>query len=271
MAEETVTQTTTAEEGVESATTGTTTGTTTEEGTESGTVVEKKTTEEVPEQSKAVKELISVRKRAQMAEAELAHYKSLATQTTTPEKVDETAKPLVMPKSEDFKTWDEYEEAKGEYFIAKAEERFAAKYNTNLQKHNTETAEKDFQERIALAMEDNPVLEDILADKTMTISPAMAEVIKGSDMSPQLLIYLNDNRKEAKRLSLLSPTMAAKELGKIEAAIAVAPKPIPPKKVSTAPEPIKTVSGVGTAKVDEDQLPIDEWMKRRNAAQFKRK
>ena len=269
MAEETVTQTTTAEEGVESATTGTEVKPVeTTEGAASVTA-EEKPTEGAPEQSKAVKELISVRKRAQLAEAELAHFKSLATQTATPEaKADTKAEPLVMPKSEDFKTWDEFEDAKGEYYIAKAEERFAAKYNTNLQKHNTEAIEKDFQERIALATEENPILEDILADKNLTISPAMAEVIKGSDMSPQLLIYLNDNRKEAKRLSLLSPVMAAREMGKLEATIATAPKPAPPKKISSAPEPIKTVSGVGETKVDEDKLPIDDWVARRNAAQF---
>ena len=272
MAEETVTLTTTAEERVESATT--TTETSTEnapDGKETSTETPETPAEtgSAPEQSKAVKELIQVRKRAQTAEAELAHYKALAAQTAVPEPVkDEPAKVLEMPKSSDFATWDEFEDAKAEYLIARAEERFAKKYTENLQKVNTDKTEETFQERIAEAAEKNPLITDILADKTMPISPAMAEIIKASDVAADMLVYLHDNRKEALRIRGLSPILAAKEMGRIEATLTSTPKPPPPKKVSQAPAPIKTVTGNGSPAVDENSLPIEDWIARRNATQF---
>ena len=41
------------------------------------------------------------------------------------------------------------------------------------------------------------------------------------------------------------------------------PKPAPPKKVSAAPEPVKPLAGSSPATIDEDDLPMEEYYKRR--------
>ena len=236
-----------------------------------------------PKQSKAVKELISVRKRAQQAESEAAYYKALAQAGSgqglppqapqpayNPQKPAEFAD-VVAPKQEDFDTWEAYEAKKEEYLIAKAGKQFMEQFNKNISMYNQSQAERTFETRIEAAAKENPAIRAILADNTLPINNNMAEVVKASELAPQLLTYLNENRAEAARIYGLSPMMAAKELGRVEALIQNTPKAAPPKRVSQAPEPIKTVNGVGSPVTDESKLSMDEWVERRNMAQYKKK
>lgn len=84
-------------------------------------------------------------------------------------------------------------------------------------------------------------LVEIVQDETLPISPAMADVLRSSDKPAELLVHLNKNRDEAMRLSQLSPTAAALEMGRLESKLE-APKP---NAVSNAPEPIETVGDRG--------------------------
>ena len=237
-----------------------------------------------PKQSKAVKELINVRKRAQTAEAEAAYYKALAQQGSgqglppqAPQPAYDPNKPVVdipttkAPKSEDFETWEEFEAAKEDHLLAKARQQFIADFNRNIQLNNQSQAEQNFAAKIESASITNPAIRTILTDATLPINKEMAEIIKSSDNAPDLLVYLNEHRKDAARIHGLSPIMAAKELGRIEAMLENTPKAPPPKKISQAPEPLKTVSGSGSNQVDESKLSIDEWVARRNKAQFNKK
>jgi len=237
-----------------------------------------------PKQSKAVKELITVRKRAQAAEAEAAYYKALASAGSgqglppqAPQASYDPQKPIVdttvppAPKQEEFDTWEAYETAKEEYLIKKAGAQFMEHFNKNIQAFNQSKAEREFETRIEAAAKENPAIRAILADNTLPINNHMAEVVKASEIAPQLLTYLNENRAEAARIYGLSPMMAAKELGRVEALIQNTPKAALPKRVSQAPEPIKTVNGVGSPVTDESKLSMDEWVARRNMAQYKKK
>jgi hypothetical protein len=234
---------------------------------------------------KAVRELIAVRKRAQQAEADAAYYKALAQAGSgqglppqAPNLSHDPQKPVTSipqtttaPRSEDFETWDEYESAKEAHLLAKAGQVFMQDFQRNMQLHNQQQVEVAFQQKIDKAAEENPVLKSIVVDQTMPISAAMAEVIKSSDAGPELLLYLHNNRTEAANIRNMSPIVAAKELGRIEAMLAAKPKPTPPRRVSMAPEPVKTVVSKGSSVIDEDKLPMDEWVKRRNENQFKHK
>lgn len=237
-----------------------------------------------PAQSKAVKELITVRKRAQAAEAEAAYYKALAAAGSgqglppqAPHPAYDPQKPIVptelppAPKQEDFDSWEAFETAKEDYIVKKAGAEFMRHFNTNIQAYNQSQAERSFEQRIEQAAVQNPAIRQILTDNTLPITNTMAEVIKSSESSAQLLVYLNENRQDAARIATMAPFMAAKELGRIEAVLQNTPPPPKPKKISQAPEPIKTVNGAGSPVVDENNLPMEEWVARRNAAQFKKK
>ena len=98
----------------------------------------------------------------------------------------------------------------------------------------------------------------------------MATVIKSSENPAELLRYLDKHRVEAAQMKVMPPELGAAAMGKLLARLENAPPPEPPKRVSQAPEPIRTVKAKGSGQIDEDKLPMDEWVKRRNQKQFKK-
>jgi hypothetical protein len=139
-------------------------------------------------------------------------------------------------------------------------------------KTTEEETNRTFMDRMEKAAETDPELLEEYKDPTLPVSPAMASVIRESDVAPKLVRYLVDNRKEASRIAKLGPMAAARELGKIEAKVtAPPPKVEKPKTVSQAPEPIKTLTTDGKTVVDLESLPMDDFVKRRNAQQYGRK
>jgi hypothetical protein len=57
-------------------------------------------------------------------------------------------------------------------------------------------------------------------------------------------------------------------MGMVEAKIGFAPVVEPPKRVSSAPEPVKAVATTSSAVVDEDTLPMEEYHKRRTQQNY---
>lgn len=235
------------------------------------------TVQEGSEPSKAVKELITQRKRRQEAEKEAAYLKGQldALQRVAP--VQEPARQVVSsdvpPSPEAFETWEEYERAKDEFLVTQAEKRVTAKFQQQAQQTHAQKLRSMFDQRIEEAAKEDPSIPLIVSDSTLPIHQRALPIIYESEVSPQLLKYLDNDRDEAKRLYSLfnsNPILAVREFTKIELKLVNAPKPEPPKKVSLAPEPIKTVTPSGSSVVDEDSLPMEEWVKRRNQAQFKK-
>ena len=104
-----------------------------------------------------------------------------------------------------------------------------------------------------------------MSDPTLPVSPDMASLIKQSDLSVELLKYINDNRQAAQRMMQMAPAQLGYEMGRLEASIVAKAQTVKveaPKKVSMAPEPIQTVTSAGPTEADPDSMPIEEWMKR---------
>lgn len=87
------------------------------------------------------------------------------------------------------------------------------------------------------------------------------ELVTESDAAAQLLYHLGQDLDEASRIASLKPAQMARELTKLEYRLSQpAPKP-----VSKAPAPIKPIgSGKPTESGLSDDLPVDEWLRRRN-------
>jgi hypothetical protein len=81
--------------------------------------------------------------------------------------------------------------------------------------------------------------EQVAYNPNLSITPIMAEAIQASDVGPEVAYFLGTNPKEAERISRLQPFMQAKEIGKIEAKLAINP---PVKKSTSAPAPISPVT-----------------------------
>lgn len=103
------------------------------------------------------------------------------------------------------------------------------------------------------------------------ISDLMADAIRMENNGTDIAYYLGKNVKESVRIAKLSPVQQAIEIGKL--AVSLASK-APVKKVSSAPEPIRPISGSApaTLKYGVDDPRSDktmthaEWIKARNKA-----
>lgn len=220
---------------------------------------------------KHIEELKSQRKKRQIAEQEAAYWRGqaeargAAVQQPEPQAVPQREyAPIepVAPTYEQFESYDEYERAKDTYLVQMAEHRLYQKLQEQRAREAQQHQQAMFQQRLAQAAETDPTILDIVTDKTLPVSDAMAQLIQQSDSAPQILKWLDNNRKEAGRIAAMHPIMAARELGIVEARLQSAPKPAPPKTVSMAPEPIQTVNSIGATDPNPDSLPIEEWMKK---------
>lgn len=233
--------------------------------------------EQGSEPSVPVKELIAQRKKRQKAEQEAAYWRGQAEARAVQEQqvkppVQQQAQqgPPQAPKLDDFETFEQYEQAKDEYVIQAAEYRIAQKIAQQQQVVRTRSVEQAFEQKFEAAAKEDPSLIEIRNDPTLPVSPVLGKLIQQSDDGIAVLRWLNNNREAAAKISKLEPMRAAIEFGRIEATIQGTPKQEQPRKVSAAPTPISTVKTTAPATINEDDLPMEEYYKRRTKAVYGR-
>lgn len=240
------------------------------------------TTEEISAEpgshpTKVVEELKAQRRKRQEAEREAAYWRGVAEaggrrveeEPAPKREVPIGPVPPVAPKLDDFETYEQYEAAKDEFLVKRAKYEIMVDQQVAARQREAETVQERFRRQIDEAAARDPQLYTILSDTTLPISKAMAPVIQESDMAPDVLRWLHRNRAEAAKIAQLTPLQAARAIGQIEATLKATPKPSEPKRVSTAPEPVRAVKTADTnALVDEDNLPMDEYYKRYNQRRF---
>jgi hypothetical protein len=182
------------------------------------------------------------------------YYKGLAEGRTVQQ--PQTPQTVGPPQLEQFETYDDYEEAKIAFYVkqgleqAKQQEQRQALARTHEERENAFRATK-------------PDFDSVVRDPNLPITPIMAEVIRESDLGPEVAYHLGTNHSEAQRIAALSPARQAVEIGKIEAALTKAPitpaKPIPPA-------PPQTVGGVSAGlKKSMEEMSYAEFVAMREA------
>jgi hypothetical protein len=228
-----------------------------------------------PKESKVVQELKDQRRKRQEAERreqeaaqQAAYWKGIA------EGRKPTESPVTVPSLNrepiigDFPKWDDWNTAHNRWEVQQA-----------LTKAKQEESEKEAQTRFIdrrnEVLNANPdivglpiMIDQFWPDQKNPLTGDMAKVIIESEVAAKLIRYLDEHSDEARKLCRMNPVFAAKELGKIEMKLTSVPK-VEPKKVSQAPEPIQTVGTKGVVTVDDDSLPIEAVIAKRNQAQYK--
>jgi len=116
--------------------------------------------------------------------------------------------------------------------------------------------------------------DQVARNPNVPITEVMAEAIYASDVGPEVAYYLGSNIKEAARISKLSPFLQAKEIGKLEAKLALEP---PVKKTTSAPPPISPVTARSTGAPALDttdprsikNMTTSQWIEAERARQMK--
>ena len=247
---------------------------------ETQTTEEEGSEPEVKEQ-KVVRELKEQRRKRQEAErrnvavtAEAAYWKGVAEgkgKSTGPANVvAETNEAPVPPKIDDFESIEAYDTAREEYLEKKLEWKLQSKREADIKANEeavklTEMQKIDsaFAERMEAAIDEDPELATIRDSVGRAITPNMGVAIKQSENAPDIIRYLNDNRKEIDRIKVLNPIAQVRELVKIENKI-MNPTNTEAKNITQAPKPVKTVNASKGAivSVDDEKLSTAEWMEK---------
>lgn len=176
--------------------------------------------------------------------------------------------PVKEPDLADY----EYDEAKfkvalGNFYEAKAraaaEAVLAERENAAREKARVQT----FKQKEAEFKAKAPDYESVAY--YAPISNEVVELVRESDIGPELAYYLGKNPELAQTISQLPATAAAREIGKIEAKLSLQRETARPAAakpaVSQAPPPPPKIEAVEPEVTrDPDQMPINEWLKWRN-------
>lgn len=169
------------------------------------------------------------------------------------------------PKREDFEDYEEYVEARAEYRAVKAAEKrlqeAEAKRAEADERNQAERQQQAFVEARETTFDRGAELyddfEEVAGNEDLTISETMAAAILSSKKGAELWYHLGKNPELAEDIAQMNDMQQIYELGRLEASLSS-------KKASAAPKPTKTVTPRGsTSNALKDDMPIDEWMKRR--------
>jgi hypothetical protein len=184
------------------------------------------------------------------------------------QKAPEPAKapePIVEPKTlADFQ-YDEvaYQRYVFEQAAKLAESAVERKLQERSEREVAERRTQTFAQREADYAAKHPDYMEVTRDMSLPITREMAEIIADSEDGPAVAHYLAKNRQIAESIAKLPAVQAARELGRIEAKVAMesAPAAAPPKpQVSKAPPPPPKVEATEPAiEKDLSQMSDAEW------------
>lgn len=164
---------------------------------------------------------------------------------------------------------DKYVEAVADWKYEQREAQVAQKARQQAQQQTVQTFQQEFETRKANIRKEGA---EKYPDFNETIDSVPGEIFNEetafiismvTEQPPDVAYHLAKNPTEAERIAKLPPLVKAYELGKLQSSISNR-QPRTPK----APPPINPVGGKEPARVKEDDLPIQEWLKRRNAGQI---
>jgi hypothetical protein len=194
------------------------------------------------------------------AEREAAYWRQVAQGAQSPAQ----AAPQ-RPAPENFKKYDDYIDALTDW---KAEQAVAKRMEADSTRKVAETRAQTFAERQVQARTAMPDYDEVVGGSDTPIANHVGEAILESDLGPQLAYHFAKNPDVLMRLNSMSPTAAAREIGRLEATLPSKPATpaAPTKKVSNTPAPAGTLGTQGRATTPALQnLGMDEYMKQRKA------
>jgi len=193
------------------------------------------------------------------AEREAQFYKSLYEETqkqmtTTGEKPAIEGK----PKPEDFESYEEYIEALTDWKLQQRFSELEQQRRLEQEQRRLMELQTEFRARLPEFKKKYPDFEEVALNPTIPYNDVMRRIVLESDVSGDLAYYLGRNPDLAYRIANSDPVSAARELGRIEAAIKAASEN---KSASSPPviNPVKTGERSGSKKPDD--MSMEEYIR----------
>lgn len=208
---------------------------------------------------KRISKLVWEREEARRREAYwqgIAEGKGGAPQGAKPEATDGP------PKQEQFETYDEYLRALTRHEIRTEMAQERQKLTGEMESRELHGG---FEKRVEAVREKHTDFDEVAYSNDHQVSPTMRDAIFNTPDGAEIAYWLGKNPEESNRIARLSPNHQILELGRISNRLAAPPPAPPPRPASAAPAPITPVKAGGKAVEGlREDLPIGEWMKRRD-------
>jgi hypothetical protein len=200
--------------------------------------------------------------KAHEAERKAAYWQGIAEGKGGPTPGAQPAATEGPPKQEQFETYDEYLRALTRHEIRTEMAQERQKLTRELEGRELQGG---FEKRVAEARGKHTDFDDVAFSNDHEVSPTMRDAIHNTPDGPEIAYWLGQNHEESNRIARLSPNHQILELGRISQRLAAPPPAPPPRPASAAPAPITPVKA-GSKAVEglREDLPIGEWMKRRD-------
>lgn len=190
-------------------------------------------------------------------EKEAEYWRELALKGQTPAKAEAPSK---LPRLEDF-NYDEgqYTQALDTYLSDRAQKAAEQLFQSKTTEQQKQQRQQTFEASQAKFIAEHPDYTDkVLRNPALPITDTVADVLMDSDYGPQVAYFLADNPEVAMRLSRMNERQIAREVGRIEARLAM-PAPKTPSKAPPPPPKIEAVDS--TVEKDPNQMSVEEWQR----------
>lgn len=170
------------------------------------------------------------------------------------------------PQPQDFDDLETYLEAKAEHIAGM---KMSQTQQVAAQEAIRQEKAQGFNQRADELRKSAPDFDQaIAAVPAVLMKPEMVDVILDIDEGPQVAYHLATNLHECARIASLPERQQALELLKLAAKLAARPEP---KRVTSAPEPVKPIKAQGSTSKRPEDMSMDEYAKRWNAEQSKKR
>lgn len=221
---------------------------------------EAETTEETEEKPARESGYKRMKRRALIAEAQLANarLKEVGTKAT-----DDKA-----PKEEDFNgDWGKFIAATAAHEAAKAVKGSLAEDRQTAQQSRAAELNRevlaDFEERAEAFKSKAKDFDDVVSgfvNNGGKFSDAVRELVTESDVGPQLTYHLAKHPAIANKINALPPLQAAKEIARLEDTLSK-----PSTKATKAVAPLTAVKGGSNGNFDPNTASMEEYIAKRKA------
>ena len=164
------------------------------------------------------------------------------------------------PKEADFADWFEYQTALTAYNVDKRQ--VARQVKGQVETAKAAYSERlgdladDYQDNLKAAAKQIPDLLKVIGASTYVPTPLVETLIlEAGDKAPLVAYHLAQNPKDAAKLNAMTPTQAAREIGRIEGRVS-APKP---RTATSAPAPVTAPRG--SAAPASQTAELNAWLK----------
>lgn len=194
------------------------------------------------------------------AEREAAYWKQVAAGQAQPSAQAAPQKPT----PDQYEDYGEYVEALTDW---KAEQAVAKRMEQDSTRKVAETRTQTFAERQVAARQQMPDYDAVVGASEAPISAHVGDALMDSERGPELAYHFAKNPDVLMTLNGMTPTQAAREIGKLEATLPTVKAPVAPsKKLSTTPAPAS--ASVSQGRATQPVLAtasMDEYMAQRKA------